>query len=130
MIGVLAEQQLRRHALDQQQLVERIEVIVFGGVGRGKALVIIELGPVLHLGLIGVHPVENRVGDFESHIRQRHQQRFGGGGFDGPRGDHLHQRVQVELRRFVGNAMPQRLTRRVPFGVGNDAESATAAGSR
>ncbi len=77
--------------------------------------------------MIGVHPVDNRIGDFNGHVGKGHQCRFGLGRSDRSRGHQFHQRVQVQFRRFVGNPIAERGTRRVPFGAGDDAEAAATA---
>ena len=72
-IRVGPEQKPGRHAADQQQLLDRFQRPVLGGVRRIERGVVVDFGAVFARLVVGVDPVEDGVGDVLGHPRQAHQ---------------------------------------------------------
>ena len=72
-IAIVAEQELGGHALHQQQLFESFEGAVLAPVGGSQRKIIIAFGAVGAGIVVGVDPIEDRVGDVIGHIGQFHQ---------------------------------------------------------
>ncbi len=72
-IGVDAVEQPGRDAADQEQLIERVERSVLGGVGRHEGRVILQFRSEFAFRVVRVDPVEDRVGDVFRHAGEQHQ---------------------------------------------------------
>ncbi len=104
-IAVVAEEQLRRHALDEQQFLQAVERAVFAVIRRRQRLVVVVFRATFARRIVGVEPIENRVGDVFGHIGQRHQEivPFAARGVD------FQERVRINLAGFIGHAEMIRL---------------------
>jgi len=78
VVDIDAEQERRRDPAHQEQLFDRIDRAVLGGIAGREAGVVIDLGALLARLVVGVEPIENRVGHIFGHAGQRHQQRAAG----------------------------------------------------
>ena len=120
-VDIAAVEQLRRHTLDQEQFVQRIERGILGVIRRAQAAVIFVLGPARARVGVGIDVVDDGIGDLLSHVRQTDQDVVQ----DGAARVQQHEGVDVDLAGFVGDSVAIALAaaaRVVRVNGGNDAE--------